>query len=101
MHGLRSIESGLYLNLNINYSPSGIYGVLMSYVRSFRWKICQFRYLYQSNALPFHIKLTVSRTTLFEDSYHLVMRHPAYDLRRRLYITFRGEEGLDYGGVAT
>lgn len=22
------------------------------------------------------------------------------DLRRRLYIQFRGEEGLDYGGVA-
>jgi len=28
------------------------------------------------------------------------MRHPAYELRRRLYIIFRGEEGLDYGGVA-
>lgn len=23
-----------------------------------------------------------------------------YDLRRRLYIIFRGEEGLDYGGLA-
>lgn len=80
--------------------PSGIYGVPMSYERSFRWKICQFRYLCQSNALPSHIKLTVSRTTLFEDSYHQIMRHPAYELRRRLYIIFRGEEGLDYGGVA-
>ena len=28
------------------------------------------------------------------------MRLPAYELRRRLYIIFRGEEGLDYGGVA-
>ncbi len=28
------------------------------------------------------------------------MRLPAFELRRRLYITFRGEEGLDYGGVA-
>ena len=28
------------------------------------------------------------------------MRLPPFDLRRRLYITFRGEEGLDYGGVA-
>ncbi|CAL8102046.1 unnamed protein product [Orchesella dallaii] len=80
--------------------PSGIYGVPMSYERSFRWKICQFRYLCQSNALPSHIKLTVSRSTLFEDSYHQIMRHPAYELRRRLYIIFRGEEGLDYGGVA-
>ncbi len=24
----------------------------------------------------------------------------AYDLRRKLFLTFKGEEGLDYGGVA-
>ena len=29
-----------------------------------------------------------------------VMRYPPHDLRRRLYIIFKGEEGLDYGGVA-
>ena len=29
-----------------------------------------------------------------------IMRMQPFDLRRRLYITFRGEEGLDYGGVA-
>ena len=29
-----------------------------------------------------------------------VMRFQPHDLRRRLYITFKGEEGLDYGGVA-
>ena len=28
------------------------------------------------------------------------MRLPAYELRRRLYIIFKGEEGLDYGGVS-
>lgn len=111
------------------YFRHGIYGVPVAYERSFRWKICQFRYLCQSNALPSHIKLTVGRNTLFEDSFHQVwktsfssvfqfqlaalcshvpqicawfqiMRHPAYELRRRLYIIFRGEEGLDYGGVA-
>ncbi|CAG7727439.1 unnamed protein product [Allacma fusca] len=78
----------------------GIYGVPLAYERSFKWKICQFRYLCQSNALPSHIKITVGRGTLFEDSFHQIMRHPAYELRRRLYIIFRGEEGLDYGGVA-
>lgn len=65
-----------------------------------RWKLSQFRYLCTSNALPSHIKLSVSRQTLFEDSYHQIMRLPAFELRRRLYIIFRGEEGLDYGGVA-
>lgn len=29
-----------------------------------------------------------------------IMRLQAFDLRRRLYIIFKGEEGLDYGGVA-
>ena len=28
------------------------------------------------------------------------MRYPPHDLRHRLYIIFKGEEGLDYGGVA-
>lgn len=80
--------------------PAGAYGVPRAYERSFRWKLSQFRYLCQSNALPSHIKITLARQTLFEDSYHQIMRLPAYELRRRLYIIFRGEEGLDYGGVS-
>ncbi|GLH02563.1 E3 ubiquitin-protein ligase Nedd-4 [Gryllus bimaculatus] len=80
--------------------PKGVYGVPRAYERSFRWKLGQFRYLCQSNALASHIKITVTRQTLFEDSYHQLMRLPAYELRRRLYIIFRGEEGLDYGGVS-
>lgn len=66
----------------------GVYGVPRAYERSFRWKLSQFRYLCQSNALPSHIKITVTRQTLFEDSYHQIMRLPAYELRRRLYIIF-------------
>lgn len=52
--------------------PQGAYGVPRAYERSFRWKLSQFRYLCQSNALPSHIKITLSRQTLFEDSYHQV-----------------------------
>ncbi|XP_053625503.1 E3 ubiquitin-protein ligase Su(dx) [Plodia interpunctella] len=80
--------------------PQGAYGVPRAYERSFRWKLSQFRYLCQSNALPNHIKITLSRQTLFEDSYHQIMRLPPYELRKRLYIIFRGEDGLDYGGVS-
>ena len=54
----------------------------------------------QTNALPSHIKINVSRNTVFEDSYHQITRIRPQDLRRRLYIIFRGEEGLDYGGLA-
>lgn len=35
-----------------------------------------------------------------QESYRLVMKMRAKDLRKRLMVKFRGEEGLDYGGVA-
>ncbi|XP_062847242.1 NEDD4-like E3 ubiquitin-protein ligase WWP1 isoform X2 [Trichomycterus rosablanca] len=75
-------------------------GPQIAYERSFRWKLSHFRYLCQSNALPSHVKITVSRQTLFEDSFQQIMALKPYDLRRRLYVIFRGEEGLDYGGLA-
>nr|XP_033494611.1 NEDD4-like E3 ubiquitin-protein ligase WWP1 isoform X2 [Epinephelus lanceolatus] len=75
-------------------------GPQIAYERSFRWKLAHFRYLCQSNALPSHVKITVSRQTLFEDSFTQIMALKPYDLRRRLYVIFRGEEGLDYGGLA-
>ena len=54
-----------------------------------------------SNALPSHIKLSVSRTTLFEDSFHQLMRLPAFELRRTaIHHILEGREGLDYGGVS-
>uniref|UniRef100_A0A915PUD1 E3 ubiquitin-protein ligase n=1 Tax=Setaria digitata TaxID=48799 RepID=A0A915PUD1_9BILA len=80
--------------------PLGANGLPMSFERTFRWKIAQFRYLCLSNSIPNHVKITVSRNNLFEDSYQEIMRKNPVDLRRRLYIQFRGEEGLDYGGVA-
>ncbi|XP_041375572.1 NEDD4-like E3 ubiquitin-protein ligase WWP1 [Gigantopelta aegis] len=80
--------------------PKGAYGVPIQYERSFRWKLGQFRYLSHSNSLPGHVKITVSRENMFEDSFAQIMRLQPFDLRRRLYIIFKGEEGLDYGGLA-
>ncbi|XP_053402925.1 E3 ubiquitin-protein ligase Su(dx)-like [Mercenaria mercenaria] len=81
--------------------PKGAYGVPIQCERSFRWKLGQFRYLCQSNALPGRVKVTVSRDNLFEDSFAQIMRLQPFDLRRRLYIIFKGEEGLDFRGVAS
>ncbi|MCL4122954.1 UNVERIFIED_CONTAM: hypothetical protein GTU68_033244, partial [Idotea baltica] len=67
----------------------GSYGIPISYERSFRWKLGQFRYLCQSNVVSGQHKITVSRQTLFDDSFHQVMRLPAYELARRLFIIFR------------
>ena len=55
---------------------------------------------FQSNSLQNHVKIVVSRGNIFEDSFGQILNLQPFDLRRRLYITFRGEEGLDYGGVA-
>ena len=47
-----------------------------------------------------HTTIQVTRGQLFERSFDQVSRHRAEDLRRRLFIKFEGEDGLDYGGVA-
>uniref|UniRef100_A0A1I8HY38 HECT-type E3 ubiquitin transferase n=1 Tax=Macrostomum lignano TaxID=282301 RepID=A0A1I8HY38_9PLAT len=80
----------------INVHPSA----KMQYERHFQWKLGQFRYHCQSNALQGHVKIQVSRQNLMEDSFHQIMRIDPVDLRKRLYIQFKGEEGLDYGGLA-
>ncbi|XP_014229977.1 E3 ubiquitin-protein ligase SMURF2 isoform X1 [Trichogramma pretiosum] len=47
-----------------------------------------------------HCRLEVSRSEIFEESYRLIMKMRPKDMRKRLMVKFRGEEGLDYGGVA-
>lgn len=66
----------------------------------FKHKYTDFRQLCYHNSDSSHIKITVSRSTIFEDSYHQVIRLQPNEHRKKLFITFRGEEGLDYGGVA-
>lgn len=39
-------------------------------------------------------------TYVWQESYRQVMKMRPKDLWKRLMIKFRGEEGLDYGGVA-
>ena len=43
--------------------------------------------------------LTHARVCL-QESYRQVMKMRPKDLRKRLMVKFRGEEGLDYGGIA-
>ncbi|XP_075882724.1 itchy E3 ubiquitin protein ligase b [Nelusetta ayraudi] len=75
-------------------------GPQITYVRDFKAKVQYFRFWCQQLSRPQHIKISVSRRTLFEDSFQQIMSLNPQDLRRRLWIIFPGEEGLDYGGVA-
>ncbi|KAG7269988.1 hypothetical protein CRUP_027540 [Coryphaenoides rupestris] len=47
-----------------------------------------------------HCRIGGSREEIFEESYRQVMKMRPKDLWKRLMVKFRGEEGLDYGGVA-
>uniref|UniRef100_A0A674B4P7 HECT-type E3 ubiquitin transferase n=1 Tax=Salmo trutta TaxID=8032 RepID=A0A674B4P7_SALTR len=47
-----------------------------------------------------HCRIDVCREEIFEESYRQVMKMRPKDLWKRLMVKFRGEEGLDYGGVA-
>lgn len=47
-----------------------------------------------------HCRLEVSRQEVFEESYRQIVKMRPKDLRKRLMIKFKGEDGLDYGGVA-
>lgn len=47
-----------------------------------------------------HCRIEVSRDNLFEESYRQIMKMRVRDLKKKLHIRFRGEDGLDYGGIA-
>lgn len=47
-----------------------------------------------------HCRIETSRDNVFEESYRQVMKMRVRDLKKKLLIRFRGEDGLDYGGIA-
>ena len=59
-----------------------------------------FRIICRSHALPGQVKITITRDSLFQDSFQQIMQLQPFDLRRKLSITFLGEAGVDYGGLA-
>uniref|UniRef100_A0A8C4E1J1 E3 ubiquitin-protein ligase n=1 Tax=Dicentrarchus labrax TaxID=13489 RepID=A0A8C4E1J1_DICLA len=69
-------------------------GPQITYVRDFKAKVQYFRFWCQVGVI------TVYSLTESPVSYSQIMSFNAQDLRRRLWIIFPGEEGLDYGGVA-
>ncbi|VDQ05023.1 unnamed protein product [Trichobilharzia regenti] len=68
---------------------------------SFENKVSSFRYLCHSNLVTKNVKVVVSRSNLLVDSFEQIMRLKAHELRCRLFISFTGEEGLDYGGLSS
>jgi E3 ubiquitin-protein ligase HUWE1 len=45
------------------------------------------------------VRIPVRREHIFEDSYYALRMRSGQELRRKLHISFTGEEGIDAGGV--
>jgi E3 ubiquitin ligase SMURF1/2 len=45
------------------------------------------------------LRIDINREDVFESSYRQILNIPTKYLRRRFLIRFKGEEGIDYGGV--
>lgn len=45
-------------------------------------------------------RVIVRRDHLFEDAFAEVMKYPGEELRKRLMVSFKNEEGVDFGGVS-
>ncbi|KAL5005295.1 hypothetical protein ScPMuIL_018751 [Solemya velum] len=77
-------------------------GPAVPYSRDYKRKYDYFRSkLRRPNNAPNKIDIKVSRSSILEDSYRLIMNVKKPDiLKTRLWIEFDGEVGLDYGGVA-
>jgi E3 ubiquitin-protein ligase NEDD4 len=80
--------------------PSSLDANVPKYKQDFRRKLIYFRSQPALRALPGNCHVKVRRNHIFEDSYAEIMRQSPNDLKKRLMITFEGEEGLDYGGVS-
>uniref|UniRef100_A0A673X6T0 E3 ubiquitin-protein ligase n=1 Tax=Salmo trutta TaxID=8032 RepID=A0A673X6T0_SALTR len=77
-------------------------GPQITYVRDFKAKVQYFRFWCQVctlHTLNPSFKI-VKRCNCFQFCINQMMSFHPQDLRRRLWIIFPGEEGLDYGGVA-
>ncbi|KAI9329015.1 hypothetical protein DFJ73DRAFT_790954 [Zopfochytrium polystomum] len=80
--------------------PSAVDANVPQYKRDFRRKLVYFRSQPAMRTSPGQCHITVRRNNIFEDAYAEIMRHHPSDLKKRLFIRFHGEDGLDYGGLS-
>lgn len=56
--------------------------------------------LLKQQVIAYPCKIDINRRRIFEESFRVVTHMQPRDLKKRLLVKFKGEEGLDYGGVA-
>jgi len=53
----------------------------------------------EMNTYNANLELVIDRKNLFRDAYDQIMNKSPLDLKRRLHIRYKEEEGLDIGGL--
>ncbi|KAJ1554915.1 hypothetical protein HK405_003736 [Cladochytrium tenue] len=66
------------------------------YKRDFMRKLVYFRSQPAMRPSTGKCHITVRRNNIFEDAFAEIMRHPASRLKKKLFVKFRGEDGLNY-----
>lgn len=56
--------------------------------------------LLKQQVIAYPCRIDISRKRIFEESFRVIAQTQPRDLKKRLLVKFKGEEGLDYGGVA-
>ena len=79
--------------------PTSIELTLPKYRRDFQLKLSYFRSQPEMRVNSGRTQLEVNRGNLIGDAYFEFSKLSDEDLRRKLEIKFRGEEGVDYGGI--
>ncbi|KAF8827633.1 hypothetical protein HHX47_DHR4000315 [Lentinula edodes] len=80
--------------------PTNVEDNAPQYKRDYRRKVVYFRSQPKMRVLAGKCDIKVRRTRVLEDSFTAIMGHTGENLKRRLMISFDGEDGLDYGGVS-
>ncbi|OLY79769.1 E3 ubiquitin-protein ligase pub1, partial [Smittium mucronatum] len=80
--------------------PSSLAVTAPRYKRNFRQKFINFYSLPPLQPQTDYCRITVNRSDLFESSYRETQFLSAPDLKKKLFVKFEGEDGLDYSGVS-
>ena len=70
------------------------------YKRDYRRKVIYFRSQPKMRVTAGKCEMKIRRIRVLEDSFGAVMALTGEDLKKRLMVSFEGEDGLDYGGVS-
>jgi len=81
----------MYLNLISDITPE--------YRIEFDEKVKKLRNHHEMHIFKANLEITIDRKNLFYDTYYQIMNKNPFELKKRLIITFKEEEGIDFGGL--